>query len=68
MRIEYKSSVHAQSRVDRKRELMVATSRTSLLAAAGGLAGAAAVAYGLLLRGWLTIDLGVSRSLRPLAR
>jgi len=66
MRIEYKSSVRARSRVDRKRELMVATSRTSLLAAAGGLAGAAAVAYGLLVRGRLTVDLGVGRSLRPL--
>ena len=66
MRIEYKSSVHARSPVDRKRELMVATSRTSLLAAAGGLAGAAAVAYGLLVRGRLTIDVDIGRSLRPL--
>ncbi len=66
MRIEYKSTVHAQSRVDRKRKLMVATSRTSLLAAAGGVAGAAAVAYGLLVRSRLTIDLGVGSSLRPL--
>ncbi len=66
MRIECKSGVHARSRVDRKRELMVASSRTSLLAAAGGLAGAAAVAYGLLVRGRLTVDLGVGRSLRPL--
>ncbi len=66
MRIEYKSTVHAQSRVDRKRKLMVATSRTSLLAAAGGLAGAAAVAYGLVVRGRLTIDVDIGRSLRPL--
>ena len=45
---------------------MAALSRTSLLAATGGLAGAAVVAYGLLVRGRLTIDLGVGRSLRTL--
>ncbi len=45
---------------------MVAASRASVLAAAGGLLGAAAVAYGLLVRGRLTIDLDIGRSLRPL--
>jgi len=45
---------------------MVASSRTSFLVATGGLTGAAGVAFGLLVRGRLTIDLGVGRSLRPL--